>query len=308
MSSIKGLSRVLSDDKIIESKLLNVLGVQLFRTLAAHLVHNLRQVDNPDVVFEQISTLRRDGLLVWSNFLPADQFREIRREFLETVNQPSSKTKTHHQGENLLEVTSLSHYKQTQLPQMSTFFADPRLAAILTAAEKRPLQRLWNYGHLEVLTRGAEEGKEDPESTLHTDIFFNTHKAWFYLDDVEIEDGPLVYVKGSHRLNLRGLSSLYLESWQRDAGTNPSRRASKFESKQLADRETIVTCKQNTLVIANTCGYHRRLPGREGRKRRALHIFLRANPFFLHGLRQRLNDYPRVYQFLRNVNRSCAGK
>ncbi len=111
---------------------------------------------------------------------------------------------------------------------------------------------------------------------MHSDIFFNTHKAWLYLRDVDTEIGPLVFVKGSHRLSLGQLGYLYQESVSRAKG---SRRITPDELERLGLEETVLVCKANTLVIANTCGYHRRLRGEPGRERLALHWSVRLNPF-----------------------------
>jgi hypothetical protein len=39
----------------------------------------------------------------------------------------------------------------------------------------------------------------DPQTALHSDISYPSMKAWLYLTDVALEDGPFVYVPGSHR-------------------------------------------------------------------------------------------------------------
>ena len=44
---------------------------------------------------------------------------------------------------------------------------------------------------LEHLIQGPAHESVDPESELHSDIFFTTHKVWFYLSDVRLESGPL---------------------------------------------------------------------------------------------------------------------
>jgi len=36
----------------------------------------------------------------------------------------------------------------------------------------------------------TSRSEADPQTELHSDIFFNTHKAWLYLDDVRREHGP----------------------------------------------------------------------------------------------------------------------
>jgi hypothetical protein len=43
----------------------------------------------------------------------------------------------------------------------------------------------------------------------------------------------------------------------------------------------VFACRRNTLVLANTCGYHARSVGEPGASRRSLHKEYRYNPFKL---------------------------
>ena len=40
--------------------------------------------------------------------------------------------------------------------------------------------------------------QEDGQDTPHSDVFYPSFKAFFYLSDVEVENAPLTYYKGSH--------------------------------------------------------------------------------------------------------------
>ncbi|HYE73615.1 MAG TPA: hypothetical protein VEF04_09790, partial [Blastocatellia bacterium] len=147
---------------------------------------------------------------------------------------------------------------------------------LMQAAEKRAACPDYAIRNIERLSQGPINPQQDPESVLHSDIFFNSHKSWLYLTDVELEHGPLVFVKRSHRLSLKQLKFVYQESCHENRG---SRRITQDELKSLGLEETVFTCPKNTLVIANTLGYHRRLRGEPGRVRYALHMQLRTNPF-----------------------------
>jgi hypothetical protein len=220
--------------------------------------------------------------------------------------QPAEIT-TRKDGPTTLEELMIGGFPENALPSIYGFYLDPRLGAIITAAEKRLVPPLAEAGEREYLTQGEPNGERDPQTELHSDIFFNTHKAWFYLDDVRREDGPLVYVKGSHRATTERLSFIYRHSWQRDPASDPSRRISPEEQAALQAEETIVTCPANTLVVINACGYHRRLQGRSGRTRRALHLSVRANPFAPHGLHSMIARHPALHDLVRRAKRALRG-
>jgi len=299
-SGLGRIGRLFSQDKVIESRALNMLGAQVFRTVAARVVYNLRRVAVADLVNREVAELRRDGIVVLRDFLPVDQFERVRAECAWLDGQRAQIT-TSRRGPTIVEEIAIARFPEQLLPSTYEFYDDPRLRAIVAASEQRPLGRLALSGEREQLTQGATGDATDPETELHSDIFFNTHKAWLYLDDVQTADGPLVYVKGSHRATPARLSFVYRDSWTRDPASNPSRRISPEEQRWLDARETVVTCPANTLVVINACGYHRRLQGQPGRTRRALHLSARANPFAPHGLHSRIARYPAVYDLLRRA-------
>jgi hypothetical protein len=274
--SLKPLRQIVSSDKVVDSKLLNLLGIQVQRTLAARLLYNLRRVAVDKAVQDKVAELRREGIVLLPDFLPPEHFEGIRREYLPLLDGNAEKVTVARHGPNTYEIARIRDFDASALPYTYQFLAEPRLQAILEAAEKRPLHSLSGYRRLERLTQGPVGGQEDPETELHSDIFFTNHKAWLYLSDVEMENGPFVYVRRSHRLTLTKLYYVYKESCTRNLG---SRRIVHDELERLGLQETIVTCPKNTLVIANVAGFHRRVRGRQGCQRYAVHVSLRVNPF-----------------------------
>jgi hypothetical protein len=301
------IGRLFSRDKLVDSKALNIMGAQVLRTLLARFAYNIRRVAVAEAVTHEVAELRREGIVVLRDFLPPDRFERVRAECAWLDGQ-EERIETFKHGPTTVDVIEIRNFSQSALPAIYQFYDDPRLSDIITAAEQRPLGRLALSGEREYLTQGESGGQKDPETELHSDIFFNTHKVWLYLDDVRGEDGPLVYVKRSHRLTLARLAFVYRDSWKRDPASNPSRRISPDEQRRLHAQETVVTCPKNTLVVVNTCGYHRRLQGQPGRKRYALHLSLRANPFAPHGLHSKVARYPRVHSALRRAKKALQGR
>ncbi len=270
-------ARVLSASKIIDSKLLNVLGVQVIRTVAAKTIHRMRRFPVPNELRDQVKAIRKEGIVVIKDFLSEEQFTDLREECFRLFEAEDVPRVVHDHGAakleqvNLLEITGRQDY-----PQVFSLLEHPRLRDLICIAEKRNVDFLKAHATLERLTQLRAE-EEDREADLHVDTFFNTHKGWLYLDDVEIENSPFVYVPGSHRLSLDRLRRTYWES------LDPNHRSRRIHSEELEEHghsEEVYSCPVNTLVVANTCGYHRRYQGTPGRKRIALHFSFRSNPFF----------------------------
>jgi len=271
---------IFSTKKSIDTKLLNLLGVQAFRAVSAQALYDVVPVPLDETIRGKVQDLCRDGIVVWPNFLSQQDFSRLQEEVLTVAAKSRDRFETFSHGPNTYQTAQLRLFNRQVLPATYGFYDDPRLNAMLQAAEKRPVAGYPDSGRkLEILTQGPLDGSVDPETCLHSDIFFSTHKAWLYLTDVEPEHGPLVYVKGSHRVTLKQLRYIYHESCHENHG---SRRVTPAELEDLGLKESVMTCPKNTLVLANTCGYHCRRRGQPGSRRVSIHTSLRDNPFAVH--------------------------
>jgi hypothetical protein len=111
-------------------------------------------------------------------------------------------------------------------------------------------------------------------------------KAWYFLEDVADDEGPLTYVPGSHRLTPARLA------WERDMSLRApdgldrlsSRGSFRIENKDLAAlglgpaRRFAVPA--NTLVVVDTNGFHARAQSQRASKRIEIWAYgRRRNPF-----------------------------
>jgi len=224
--------RILSKDKLIKSNVLNKMGIQPFRMYLAQQRYNLKPTPHADVYKDEIQALRDDGIVV------------IMKRLLKLDRNIYS--------------------------EVFKFLKNEKLKALFEAAEKRKLD--FDKGKVTLLLQYLEQGYDkhlrDPETELHADTFFNTHKAWLYMNDVEMKNAPFVFVKGSHKV--KG-ANRYKLAYDYSNGE---------ELKEYDLERTVYTCKKNTLVIANTMGYHCREEGEGGNERLTLAVSARFNPFF----------------------------
>jgi hypothetical protein len=125
----------------------------------------------------------------------------------------------------------------------------------------------------------------DPQAALHADTFHPTAKLWLFLTDVGPDDGPFIFVPGSHQLNKQRLEWEYRQSISarddcRHHHSLGSFRIDAAELKALGYADPIIMAvPANTLVIANTFGFHQRAPSLRSTVRVELHGGLRRNPF-----------------------------
>lgn len=267
--------RFFSADKVLRGKVINIMGGQVLRSLLARGLYLSRSIKISDDLRQRVEILYDQGLLLWSDFLNPDEFNHVREEAKRLYDDTEVKHTTLHHGPNHLNLVSYGTSEAERYPAIARFYEDRRFVELMSAAERRILGRADGTRHYEILVQGPGE-QNDPESDLHSDIFFHTHKAWFYLNDVGLENGPLVVVPHSQKMTLLHLRDIYLESIGSNKG---SRRLSKSQLERYGLLEKVVIVPANTLVIANTHGFHCRRRGTPGSQRHALHWTTRSHPF-----------------------------
>src|SRR6185437_11595261 len=118
--------------------------------------------------------------------------------------------------------------------------------------------------YIQTIAGGVAEGPPDPQLQLHSDTFHPSLKAWLFLTDVEEDGRPLTYVAGSHRLSPERIA------WEQrtsievvESGDRLSQRGSlRIRPDELGalglPEPTRFCVPANTLVIADTSGFHAR--------------------------------------------------
>jgi hypothetical protein len=270
-----------SKEKLVSSPAMNKMGAQPFRIVAARTLRNLRPyrpAANRD--FAGYShALNQDGMVVIPDFLPADLFEQIRAESRSLVADTSKVTRQITTGPNTLfgydfdgSLLDLKDY-----PAISQFYQNPNLLFLFESGLRKKVSQQNIVKWLEWLRQGEGDRKADDQTEMHSDTYYDTYKAWLYLEDITVEKAPFAYVKGTHKVESKRLRYDYANSFQ--PVPSPSRRITQEEIIKRNLQETVVVCKANTLAMANTFGYHRRLEGVAGFSRLALYASVRFHPF-----------------------------
>lgn len=269
------LLNILSSKKMIRNSLINRMKVQPFRIWLADKIYQSRPKFLADDIQPYIQQLGEDGVVVIPDFLPQDIFEQLEKECLHALDNLEL-SRVRQDGPN--QYTNINHTKLGAYKTITKVLEHEKIERLFSAAERRRVDLKKITRLLSCLIQGEDNGTEDPETALHEDTFFNTHKAWLYLTDVDYPQAPFVYVRGS---NKHEKTDRYNKSYQYSLQKNNahSRRISEQELAELNLQETHFKAKKNTFVMANTLGFHRRLRGEAGNKRIALAYSARFNPF-----------------------------
>lgn len=277
------MKEVFSNKKVVENHALNYVGAQILRTIFSSAAHAFRGMSQSWPKTNLTMLLRKNGYILIPNFLSRETFQQVKDEFFHgNKNGSYSPIKD---GDTRVERYILSPYHWKMLPAVTKLLSDSLLIQTLKGAELKNIE----IGDVSFETIFYDDPQKvaSSQNQLHSDTFHTTHKVWFFIEPVKLEDGPLCFVPGSHQLSLKRLMFEYKKSIHFEdmhlsstALIDYSFRVEPRERTFLGCIEKALTCPENTLVIANTRGFHRRGYAKAGHTRKEIHFCIRSNKPF----------------------------
>lgn len=276
---------------LIGNKFLNEKGLHVLRvSLSQKLADMRRKSLSHFLTKEQLDSYDRDGFVVINDFLELETFEGV----LSEINNIDFERFDMHQGTTITRRSMIDKDDLKSLPFLQKAKNDIRMINLIryiSSYHGQPLTTLQT-----VLAKPSNNSNSDPQTLIHSDTFQPTAKAWLFLTDVEENDGPFAYVKGSHKVTTQRYAwekqiSTSLNNVENVYARRGSLRISVDELEKLGyPQPTIMTVKANTLVVANTHGFHARCASNKKTVRIEIYSSLRRNPF-LPFVASRLNGF-----------------
>ena len=264
---------------ILGSAALNRRGLHLWRIQTAERMADARRArltrfaDAADR-----EAFARDGFVVRHDALPAGTFGAL---MAEVAGRPLP-AREMRQGSAVTRFIDLDPGALRGLPTLRALVGGglfPGLLRYVAATDAAPIF------YLHAVLTDPDRGAPDPQTDFHADTFHATAKGWLFLHDVAEEDGPFVYVPGSHRLTPGRIA--WEQAQAEAAAAHPdshhasgSFRASEDDLRAMGYAAPhSFPVRANTLVVADTHGFHARGPSLRSSLRPAIYGSLRRNPF-----------------------------
>lgn len=267
------------DNKIIGSRRLNGRGLHEKRVKIAHDIAWSRRRRLAHLVgAEDRAAFDRDGFVVKENFLPPEVFARLKDQVLGF----SGPAREMVQGDTITRRMALDAHALAAMPEVRTLIgrADWRgLMRYVGSYNQEP------FHYIQTILSHVKDAPPDPQTNLHADTFHPSVKAWFFLTDVAEDEGPFVYVPGSHRMTSKRLA------WEREMSIRAAGNADKYSARgsfRILPRELdkldlgapkAFAVPANTLVVADTVGFHARGLSVRPSRRVEIWAFGRRNPF-----------------------------
>jgi hypothetical protein len=267
------------DNPILGSTRLNRAGLHLWRVRTAHWLASRRRATLarhiPDGLRAQFD---RDGFVAVPDFLPAEVFHKLRAELFERELE----CRAHQQGDTITRRVPVGPTLLGAMPDLARMLENPRWKGIMAYVASSRTEPLY---YVQTIVGGCDDAPPDPQIQLHADTFHPSMKAWLFLTDVGQDDRPLTYVAGSHRLTPERANWEYRKSIDvAKHGDRLSQRGSfRIAPEELAElnlpEPTHFAVPANTLVAADTCGFHARANSDRVTVRVELWAYARRTPF-----------------------------
>jgi Phytanoyl-CoA dioxygenase (PhyH) len=264
---------------VIGSRRLNRLGLHEARVRLAHEVAQRRRRRLEHLVAaSDRADFARDGFVVKRDFLPQPEFAALLRQ----VKEYRGPLREIAEGDTIMRKIALDPRTLRGLPALAGVLRSPDWRGLIRYVGSRDAEPVvW----IQSLSRHACDGPPDPQTFLHADTFHPTVKAWLFLTDVAADAGPFSYVPGSHRLTPQRLAWERRMSLAAPDSTDAEIRQGSFriDPRELRDmglpEPVVFAVPANTLVVADTFGFHARGPSAGRSLRVEIWAYGRRSPF-----------------------------
>lgn len=279
LPTIATRAKSLRGNPVLGSRRLNRWGLHRARVKFAVQMSELRRKQMRRLLSKEYrDALEEQGYVMIENFLPDELFQSLQQE-LSVATFPASEERLDAVAYRYI---TLAPKNLRQTPALMSILKDPMLQGLVryaASSNRRPVIRI------QTVFTDPDTGPPDDVTIMHSDTFHATAKSWLFLHDVEAPDGPFAYIPGSHRMNSHRLQWEFEQSVK--AAADPScinaRGSFRVTNDDLASMgygaPVDFTVPANTLVVADTQGFHARRQSQRSSVRTALYTALRSNPF-----------------------------
>jgi hypothetical protein len=267
-----------ADNPILGSLRLNRAGLHVWRLRSAHRLAAWRRARLAHLIPTNLKAeFDRDGFVAVPEVLTAEEFENLRSAIL----RADLECRSHQQGDTITTRMPVGPELLGRVPSLAALIQCPRWKGIMAYVASTRAEPLY---YVQAIAGGVADGPADPQLELHSDTFHPSLKAWLFLTDVPGDGRPLSYVAGSHRLTRQRLAWEKQRSIEIATADRLSQRGSLRVKPEELDalglpQPTHFAVPANTLVVADTCGFHARAPSDRRTLRIEIWAYCRRSPF-----------------------------
>jgi hypothetical protein len=248
---------IISPKQTINNYFLNLLGLQVLRLIWANLFRlHPKKVAPEYKMYADI--LERDGILVIEDFLPQHMFDELKSDSASLRSKAST----------IMHDTTMEIKVEANTLAYIDYVRNNQLILELVSAfthrrmNRKPQPYVWQHQkRIDVET--VKDSSVHSSHFAHTDKHYPIFKVFYTLSDIDKDNGAFTYYKTSHKLSWWRLLFEYKFSVAQSLLWKESKNPLQiYDPEKIIEsagfKPTPMEGKANTLVLANTMGFHRR--------------------------------------------------
>lgn len=272
------------DNPLLGSRRLNRWGLHRARVRLAGAMCRWRRGRLADRVrADWREAFDRDGFVAIANVVPPSEFAALRCAIL-AYEGPAREMR---QGDAITRRLAVDPAMLRAIPQLRALLARSDLRALfhyVAGFRIEPLHYIQTIQTHEGVRYGGG-ADADPQEVLHADAFHSSLKAWLFLNPVAADEAPFRFVPGSHRLTAARLDWEHRRSLPdpRTIDRLSARGSPRAGPADLAEMDlpeaAALAVEANTLVVADTIGFHARGTSARPVERVEIWSYSRRNPF-----------------------------
>ncbi|KUO51031.1 MAG: phytanoyl-CoA dioxygenase [Sphingomonadales bacterium BRH_c42] len=267
------------DNPLIGSSRLNRMGLHRMRVkIADGLARWRRSRLARNVPVSWREEFERNGFVVIENAIAHDEFPSLRDALLGAAWE----AREMRQGDAITRRIAIDSAMLKAIPTLARFLGRKDIKALfhyVATYRTTPLH------YVQTIVSNCPGYESDPQETLHADSFHASMKSWLFLRPVALDRGPFTYVRGSHRFTSERIQWEHRRSLadpkaidRLSARGSPRIGEADLEQMNLRPAEALPV-PENTLIVADTVGFHARGPAQQWGERVEIWSYARRNPF-----------------------------
>ena len=273
----KIFGKTFSGERFVNSYIANIFGLQLFRYFSGKLIYSLKFI----YLNKKKSQIDKKGYFLIENFLPENEFNQILNETKYALTDPTYSNNYDGYGSGVeAKHVYLDDKIKSIYPKLYEIYDNEKINKLFCQHE------LKNNVNIVAKVEGLKfkkNSENDLSKSYHYDTYFNTFKAWYFLQDVCLDNGPLNFLDYSHKFSFRRAIEEWFSSIRfsllKDKKNWKTYGSSAKKFSYYEKYSTKFTVKKNTFLFANTHALHRRGDSKPNMERNTIHFYTRESPF-----------------------------
>tara|TARA_B100000795_G_scaffold16376_1_gene10958 strand:+ start:1148 stop:2056 length:909 start_codon:yes stop_codon:yes gene_type:complete len=279
---------IFSNEKVLKNRFFNFFGCQILRILIFRFILSIKRIfffRNEDYksVVTKVDELENKGYLIFDEFLKKEEFNKLKLYYQKNLeNDVSSQEDRYRDRISISQrIANKQALNKIADPWYEIILKNNDLGKIIEFVTAKKLCNMKNSSiYFEKLfqTNDKKDLPQDPQNYFHRDTFYTSLKFIYYMDDILIEDGPFSYVEKSNKISKWKIKTEFFGSLKRN---NKNLRETSVKLDFSKHKIMNFCLKENSLILVDVSGFHRRLPTKINKGRETIRFSSREHPFSL---------------------------